>query len=1101
MKARFFALAALVLGLASCQNDFDGANVGVGGEVDFQLAVSAPEFGATRADADGSNGHDSAFGAIDYLSQAEWDEVDLRYTLEVYDYDPATKTIGDAPVKDRMVKVLDKYEPVVFDLRLVPNRHYHFVVFADFVVEGAEETPTVEAQATIGKHHIIGATLADITLNADAINNELTDAYFAAEQFEITNSAAKDMVLRRPYGKVRVVATDLHELNLNVEATSVKVEYTAPNANKFNAVTGEISGNGATTFTAIYNNEYTAGYDALTTTALNGTTRYSHMTLSTDYILATDEQTPIHFTVTVYEDENGEQPIKETAFSTDIPVKRNHLTTVIGNVLTTATEINVSIDDNFYGEIKNNMVLVSSADELQEAIDAFENGQVILFDGDIDGDVTVLQKEGLNVVIDGNNYKYDGVITVNGDARANGAETLTFRNINFETSGSDFTFISAPSKINNKYNYSHNVTVENCTFKGNHTVGCVSFTGTYNFVMRECEAENVHSIAQFQSCDNTVLVEDITVTNSKSGLSFGNTAYPTLRNAVIEATGYGVRGDGNASRGNLILENVDIDAYVPVVIRKVTTAGYTVNIDDESTLVAPGYHVVFTKGQDDATFEAPAVEFTVNGADEYNVFPRDNDNFVYTAADLQAAVAAGGAHTLMPTTIEGTFNVNKPISLTGVEGATIKGRVNVDSAATGSSFENIKFAINDASKVKQVWTGAPYQYPAIVNIRQAATTFDGCEFETDINVGVCGINYGNAYADRLLTVNACKFEGDFYPIRTRVVFNITNCEFVSTYQNNGLAAVWSWGLGGDHGTANFSNNTCVSSFEFYGVQATASNYAYSNTTFTFANNNGFATEFVTSTSRDYTNSTVNGNAIVASAAKLTEALNNGETDVYLLSGEYTMPAVTNDVTISGTRNTVITVNKPNMSGTNVTFNGVTVKGSGYATGVQHVNTVTYNDVKVIGEMCLYGEAVTFNNCEFELNNQYIWTYGCRNTTFENCVFNTNGKAILVYNEGNGACNVTVNECTFNATAGAKAGAIANQNCAAVEIDNFQSSGVGAAHNVTTSNNTCNSNFSGEWRIKNFVSGNPVTVNGVEYTQIAVDGQLMSIDASKNVTIL
>ena len=350
MKAKIFALAALVLGLASCQNDFDGANVGVGGEVDFQLAVSAPEFGATRADADGSNGHDSAFGAIDYLSQAEWDEVDLRYTLEVYDYDPATKTIGDAPVKDRMVKVLDKYEPVVFDLRLVPNRHYHFVVFADFVVEDATDVPTVAAQATIGKHHIIGDTLAEITLKDDAINNELTDAYFATAQFEIKNSAAKDMILRRPYGKVRVVATDLHELNLNVEATSVKVEYTAPNANAFNAVTGKISGEGATTFTAIYNDtnvysEYTEGYDKQTTTALNGTVRKSHMTLSTDYILATDTQAPIHFTVTVYD---GEQIIKETAFSTDIPVQRNYLTTVIGNVLTTATEINVSIDDDFY---------------------------------------------------------------------------------------------------------------------------------------------------------------------------------------------------------------------------------------------------------------------------------------------------------------------------------------------------------------------------------------------------------------------------------------------------------------------------------------------------------------------------------------------------------------------------------------------------------------------------------------------------------------------------------------------------------------------------------------------------------------------------------
>ncbi len=1093
-----------MLGLASCQNDFDGANVGVGGEVDFQLAVAAPEFGATRADEDGRNGHDSAFGAIDYLSEAEWETVDLRYSLEVYDYDPATKTIGDI-VKDRMVKVLDKYEPVVFDLRLVPNRHYHFVVFADFVEENATDVPTVKAQATIGKHHIIGETLAKITLNADAINNELTDAYFATAQFEIKNSAAKDMVLRRPYGKVRVVATDLAELNLNVEATSVKVTYTAPNANKFNAVNGTISGEGATTFEATYNvatdtySEYTVGYDALETTALNGTVRKSHMTLSTDYILATDSQEPIHFSVEVF-DQNG-QSIKETVFSTDIPVQRNYLTTVIGNVLTTGTEINVSIDDNFYGEIENNMVLVNTADELQEALDTYKNGQIILFDGNINGNVTVLQKEGINIIIDGNDYKYDGVITVNGDGRAAGAETLTFRNINFETSGSDFTFISAPSKLNNKYNYSHNVTVENCTFKGNHTVGCVSFTGTYNFVMRECEADNVHSIAQFQSCDNTVLVEDIEVTNSKSGLSFGNTAYPTLRNASIEAVGYGVRGDGDASRGNLVLENVDIDAYVPVVIRKVTTPGYTVNLDDATTLVAPGYHVVFTKGQDDATFEAPAVEFTVNGADNLKVFPRDNYNFVYTAADLQAAVAAGGEYLLMPTTIEGTFNVNTPISLTGVEGATIKGRVNVGSNGSGSSFENINFAINDASKAKNTFSGAQYKYPGIVVIYAAATSFEGCEFETDINAGVCGINYGAHAAGKMLNVNNCKFVGSYYALYTRVLFNITNCEFVSTYEDNYLAAVFSYGLGGDAGTANFSNNKGVSNYVFNGVQATASNFAFSNTTFTFANNEGFTTEFYTSTSRDYTNSTVNGNAIVTSAANLNEALNNGETDVYLLEGEYTMPAVTNDVTISGTRNTVITVNTPNMSGTDVTFNGVTVKGSGYATGVQHVNTVTYNDVKIIGEMCLYGEKVEFNNCEFELNNQYIWTYGCKNTTFENCVFNTNGKAILVYNEGAGACKVNVNGCTFNATAGAKAGAIANQNCAAIEIDNYQSSGVGAAHNVTTSDNAYNSNFSGEWRIKNYVGGNVITVNGVEYNQIAIDGKLMTIDASKNVTVL
>ncbi|MBO7236121.1 MAG: hypothetical protein J6V05_06000, partial [Alistipes sp.] len=124
-----------------------------------------------------------------------------------------------------------------------------------------------------------------------------------------------------------------------------------------------------------------------------------------------------------------------------------------------------------------------------------------------------------------------------------------------------------------------------------------------------------------------------------------------------------------------------------------------------------------------------------------------------------------------------------------------------------------------------------------------------------------------------------------------------------------------------------------------------------------------------------------------------------------------------------------------------------------------------------------------------------------NSTFNNCVFNTVGKAILVYNEGAGATKVTVEGCTFNATAGAKAGAIANQNCAAIEIDNFQSSGVGVAHNITASNNTVGENFSGVWRIKNYVAGEAITVNGTAYTQIAIDGKLMTIDASKNVTVL
>ena len=245
---------------------------------------------------------------------------------------------------------------------------------------------------------------------------------------------------------------------------------------------------------------------------------------------------------------------------------------------------------------------------------------------------------------------------------------------------------------------------------------------------------------------------------------------------------------------------------------------------------------------------------------------------------------------------------------------------------------------------------------------------------------------------------------------------------------------------------------------------------------------------------------IDGKELTFNQNDLNSAL-SGNNQVTLAAGNYTLPSVNNgDVTISGTEAAVITINKPNYSGSEITLNGVTVKGSGYATGIQHVNTVTYNGAKIIGEMCLYGEKVVFNNCTFELNNQYIWTYGAKEVEFNNCTFNTNGKAVLIYNEGAGANKVTVKGCTFNATAGAKAGAIANQNCAAIEIDNFQSSGTGAAHTLVTESNTYNSNFSGEWRIKNYVAGNAITVNGVEYTQIAIDDKLMTIDTNKNVTV-
>jgi len=241
---------------------------------------------------------------------------------------------------------------------------------------------------------------------------------------------------------------------------------------------------------------------------------------------------------------------------------------------------------------------------------------------------------------------------------------------------------------------------------------------------------------------------------------------------------------------------------------------------------------------------------------------------------------------------------------------------------------------------------------------------------------------------------------------------------------------------------------------------------------------------------------------------LSDAIDEGAGYIALAAGEYKMPSITDskEFTITGTKDTVIDVTLgAYMENSKVSFEGVTIKTStGYANGngsdyaALYTPNVTYTDCTFVGPMRVGRDGAKFINCTFTaLGNDYVWTYG-NDVTFENCTFNTDGKAILIYSDGgNEVAKVKVEGCTFNATTGAKAGAIANQNCAAIEIHNY-----GNGVNLTTSGNTYDSsNFSGEWRIKTYESGKPqVFVNGTEYNTIALDGKTMTIDADKNVTV-
>ena len=179
--------------------------------------------------------------------------------------------------------------------------------------------------------------------------------------------------------------------------------------------------------------------------------------------------------------------------------------------------------------------------------------------------------------------------------------------------------------------------------------------------------------------------------------------------------------------------------------------------------------------------------------------------------------------------------------------------------------------------------------------------------------------------------------------------------------------------------------------------------------------------------------TVNDNSTkvvkAASQDELTNAIASVEAGksakVDLGADTYTLPAIAGNkrVIISGDKNTVIDMTTSGIigaqnAGLDLTIEGATVKfAKDNYKGVTHSKKVTYKDCTIIGKQFMYAESVEFINCKFESGSDYaVWTYGSTNVAFDECEFsNTNGKAILIYREGSGTTNVTVNKCKFTAS--------------------------------------------------------------------------------------
>lgn len=341
---------------SACSQDLDQTGPNPGEEV-VRIQLEAPEAMQLTRSVAGTN---SAKGG---LTNVDWTKYDVRYQLAVYSEDGTQQLI--APQS----KVYDTYGPATFEFRLTPNTTYKFVAWADFVTQGSEEDL-----------HYNTADLTHISIITDndqdkTINDESRDAFFVTKNIAVGQTLNESLTLKRPFAKIRVVTTDWDESNGAVaKPDNFKITYhDCKRFSGLNAVSGEAIGEADADASTVYVAEiatdasgekfYEGGYDATS----------NNRTLLVDYLVATSDQQAIHFKLDMLA---GTTPVISRDFTTNIPIQRNYLTTLIGNLLSVGGSITIDIDENFDGtentvEVKDPKYITYTATQEMDYNDRF----------------------------------------------------------------------------------------------------------------------------------------------------------------------------------------------------------------------------------------------------------------------------------------------------------------------------------------------------------------------------------------------------------------------------------------------------------------------------------------------------------------------------------------------------------------------------------------------------------------------------------------------------------------------------------------------------------------------------------------------------------
>lgn len=293
-----------------------------------------------------------------------------------------------------------------FETRLMSGHAYRLVFWADCAT-----APAAEGGEYKDKYYSTEGFPTEVSLISTAFrgNQDELDAFFGETSVTTKQLAAGPVSvtadLTRPFGQLNIYSTDYADIPVEMKPAAVKIAFFDVYTS-IDLTTGELSDPADLTYSAAV-----APHDAA-----------GHLTF--DYLLATGEEDAIaDFTMNFYTSADATAEAAEPYTFSSIPVRRNYITNVRGNLLTDRTEIEVDIVPGFDGEY-NEIIPETEVSDAQTLLTVLEEGGYARLTGDVTITGASAVADGKEVVMDLDGHS----LTLHGTMSTSGTSSLTLMN-------------------------------------------------------------------------------------------------------------------------------------------------------------------------------------------------------------------------------------------------------------------------------------------------------------------------------------------------------------------------------------------------------------------------------------------------------------------------------------------------------------------------------------------------------------------------------------------------------------------------------------------------------------------------------------------------